>query len=184
MKNSLLVAALLGVSATCTPLFAQQGGEQPAGRRGTPLGTEMKKVEKAIEAVSTFLDKPTGDAPLAEVVAAQEALHKAKQEKPRLTQRQPEDKQDKFVTDYRININKAVRATLDLEDALVQKNWKAAGQAVKELEKLEKDGHKEFKGRRGGQEGEGGGRAGVGREGGGNAAGGKEGGGKQPERTV
>ena len=179
MKYSLLATLLLSASVVSAPLFAQETGEKPANRRGSPLGNEMKTVEKAIEAVSDFLKKPEGDAPIAEVVAAQEALHNAKQEKPRLTARQPEDKQDKFVTAYKVEINKAVRATLDLEDALVQKDWKAAAKAVDALEKLEKEGHKEFKGRRGGapggQRGEGGeGRGGEGR--GGEASTGKGGG--------
>ena len=154
MQHSLLATVLAAIAVISTPLFAQEGGERPAGRRNaSPLGTEMKKVDKAIEAVDEFLKKPEGEAPMAEVVALQEALHKAKQEKPRLTQRQPEDKQGKFVDDYKVEINKAVRAALDLEDALVQKDYKAAAKALGELEKLEKEGHKQFKGRRGGGEG-------------------------------
>ncbi len=179
MKHPVLAALLFTSTIVCTPLFAQEGGERPANRRGTPLGAEMKKVEKAVESVSDFLKKPEGDAPIADVVAAQEALHKAKQEKPRLTQRQPEDKQAKFVDAYKVEINKAVRATLDLEDALVQKDWKAAEKAVKELEKLEKEGHKEFKGRRGAPGGQGGGgQGGEGGEGRGGEGSGKSGGGK------
>ncbi|HEX5053430.1 MAG TPA: hypothetical protein VFZ65_16755, partial [Planctomycetota bacterium] len=173
MNRTLVVALLAGITAFSTPLLAQEGGE--GGERGrrpaSPLKTEMEKVEKALDAVTAFLKKPEGDAPLAEVAAAQEALHKAKQETPRLTARQPEDKQASFVTEYKIQINKTTRVMLDLEDAMLQKDWKAAGKVLEELEKMQKQGHDKFKGRRGGGPGGRGGQGG-GRPGGGNNGGG------------
>ncbi|MEO6598203.1 MAG: hypothetical protein ABIP94_25950, partial [Planctomycetota bacterium] len=166
---------------------AQEGGAKPAGRApASPLKTEMEKVETALDAVTAFLKKPEGDAPFAEVAAAQESLHKAKQETPRLAARQPEDKRAAFVTDYKIQINKTARVMLDLEDAMLQKDWKAAEKAAKELEKLEKESHQKFKGQKGGPGGGregGGGKAGGGNNGGG---GGNKNGGGAPtlERSV
>lgn len=145
MKHFPITALFVAFAAVSAPLSAQDGG----ARRGSPLGSEMKKLEKAVEAVADFLKKPEGDAPVAEVAAAQEALHKAKQETPRLLQRQPEGEQAAFLAAYKTEINKALRSMLDLEDALLKKDWKAAAAAIEAIEQAEKAGHKQFKPQRG-----------------------------------
>lgn len=156
MKHTRITALFAALALASTPLFAQEGG----GRRGTPLGSEMKKLDKAVEAVADFLKKPEGDAPVAEVAAAQEALHKAKQETPRLLQRQPEGEQASFLAAYKTEINKAIRSMLDLEDALLKKDWQAAAAALEAIQQAEKAGHRQFKPQRGNRGGGGGGERG------------------------
>lgn len=163
MKLTLLTV-VLGLAFLATPLFAQEreggGGER---RQGSPLKAEMEKLDEAIDAVADFLKKPEGDAPMAEVAAAEAALNEAKKHEPRATQRQPEEKRAEYVRDYKIGINKTIRLMLDLEDALLQKKWKEAEKVLGELEKAKKDGHQVFKPRRqrgGAGGGEGGGERG------------------------
>jgi translation initiation factor IF-2 len=49
---------------------------------------------------------------------------------------------------YQVEINKALRGILDLEDAMLTKDLKAAEAAMKALKAMEKAGHKVFKPRR------------------------------------
>lgn len=161
MKHTLLTA-VLGLAFLATPLFAQEREGGGGGRQGSPLKAEMEKLDEALEAVGDFLKKPEGDAPLAQVAAAEAALNEAKKHEPRATQRQPEEKRADYVRDYKVGINKTIRLMLDLEDALLQKDWKAAEKALGELEKAKKEGHQVFKPRRqrGGAGGAGGGERG------------------------
>jgi len=176
MKQTILTA-LLGLAFVASPLSAQERGgregREGAGRQDPPLKQEMEKLDEAVDAVAEFLKKPDGDAPMAEVAAAQAALHEAKKYEPRATQRQPEDKRADYVRDFRIEINKLIRRVLDLEDALLKKDWKGATKVLDEIEKVKKEGHQVYKPRRqrrgGGEGGEGEGRpGGGGRAGGGN----------------
>lgn len=179
MTKLTFAACLLTLVAATSPLFAQeeggrQGGGQGGARRApSPVKAQMEKVDEALETVGKFLEKPSGEAPMAAVTAAQVALQEAKQHEPRITQRQPEGERPAFVADYRIQINKTMRGLLDLEDAMVQKDWKAAEKAMATLKDMEKAGHDKFKPKRQrrGEGGEGGGRegGGGGREGGGDA---------------
>lgn len=181
MTKFAVLAALLSLPLLTVPSFAQEGERPAAGQRqASPLKEEMEKLEEALEAVEAFLAKPEGDAPLAVVTEAQAEMLKAKARQPRLTERQPEADKPKFVNDYKVQMNKLVRGLLDLEDALLEKNWKAAKKVLDSLEELKKAGHDKFKGkrqRRGGGDGEGGGAGG--RNGGGERGGEKgTGGGK------
>lgn len=166
MTKSAVLAALLSLPLLTTPSFAQEG-ERPAPgqRQASPLKEEMEKLEEALEAVEAFLAKPEGDAPLAVVTEAQAEMLKSKARQPRLTERQPEGEKAKFVSDYKVQMNKLLRGLLDLGDALLEKNWKAAKKVLDSLEELKKAGHDKFKGkrqRRGGGGGEGGGEKGTG----------------------
>lgn len=167
MKRLAIAAVFLTFAAATSPLFAQDDGQRGDGRRApSPVKEQMEKLDEALEAIGKFLEKPEGEAPMAQLAAAQAALHEAKQHAPRSTQRQPEGQQAAYVVDYKVQLNKTLRAALDLEDAMLAKDWAAAGKALAKLEELKKAGHDKFKPRRrrGGEGGEGGG---GGREGGG-----------------
>ena len=140
MKKTLLTVLF----ALVAPLAAQDD-DKP---QGSPIKAEMKKFDKALDAVVDFLKEPKGDAPMAEVAAAQVALHQSKLHPPRTAEEQPEEKRAEFVRDYRIAINAMIRSVLDLEDALLKKDFKAASKVVEELEAQKKTGHKTYKGRR------------------------------------
>lgn len=159
MKKSVFAAVLLTLAATTSPLLAQEEGQRGGGQRApSPVKQQMEKLDEALEAIGKFLEKPEGEAPMAELAAAQAALHEAKQHAPRSTQRQPEGQQAAYVVDYKLQLNKTLRATLDLEDAMLAKDWAAAGKALAKLDELKKAGHDKFKPRRrrGGEGGEGG----------------------------
>jgi len=145
MMRNLLLPSLLFALIPVASLQAQ-GDERPAA----PIKTEMKKFDKALDAVIDFLeDGKSGEKPpMAEVAAAQAALLASKQHPPRITGQQPKDKQDEFVRDYRIAMNKMIRSMLDLEDALLQGDRKAAEKAVDDMVAQKKTGHRTFKGRR------------------------------------
>ncbi|MFN3244148.1 MAG: hypothetical protein ACE37K_21755 [Planctomycetota bacterium] len=139
-----LLTALLAVALPTTSLFAQEDAK-PAT---PPIKAEMKKFDKALDAVIDFLEKPSDKAPMKEVAAAQAALQESKQHPPRITEQQPKEKQAEFVRNYRLAMNKMLRSMLDLEDALLNKDYKAAEKAVDEMVAQKKTGHRTFKGRR------------------------------------
>ncbi|MCK5941907.1 MAG: hypothetical protein KAI24_08075 [Planctomycetes bacterium] len=142
--HKILLSALFAVVAPTAPLLAQDDAK-PAT---PPIKAEMKKFDKALDAVIDFLEKPSDKAPMAEVAAAQAALHGAKQHPPRITEQQPKDKRAEFVRNYRLAMNKMLRAMLDLEDALLTKDYEAAQKAVDAMVAQKKSGHRTFKGRR------------------------------------
>ncbi|MFT4512574.1 MAG: hypothetical protein ACI89X_002961 [Planctomycetota bacterium] len=147
MKRSLIVA-LFAIAAATTPVLSQDAGGQRPKRQKSPVKVEMEKMEEALDAVGDFLKKPDGKAPMAEITAAAGSLMEAKKHAPRAAARQPKEKQAAFVIAYQVEINKALRGILDLEDAMLTKDFKAAEAAMKALKAMEKAGHKVFKPRR------------------------------------
>lgn len=145
MKRSLLVA-LFAIFAATTPALSQEG-QRPV-RKKSPVKAEMEKVEEALDVVGDYLKKPEGKAPATELTSAIAALVECKKHAPRATARLPEDQQAEFVKNYKIEINKALRGVLDLEDAVLNKDMKKAEEALKALYAMEKAGHKVFKPRR------------------------------------
>ena len=145
MKKTLLLASLFA-ALTTAPIAAQEDAK-PAT---PPIKAEMKKFDKALDAVIDFLEdsKKGEEPPMAQVAAAQAALQASKQHPPRITGQQPKDKQSEFVRDYRLAMNKMIRSMLDLEDALLTRDWKAAEKAVDDMVAQKKTGHRTFKGRR------------------------------------
>jgi len=144
MRNLLLSSLLFALVPV--PSLQAQESEQPAA----PIKAEMKKFDKALDAVIDFLEdgKKGEEPPMAQVAAAQAALQASKQHPPRITGQQPKDKQSEFVRDYRLAMNKMIRSMLDLEDALLTRDWKAAEKAVDDMVAQKKTGHRTFKGRR------------------------------------
>ena len=118
MKRTLLLALFATFAvASASPLFAQEDAKPK--RKKSPVKVEMEKLEEAIEAVEDFLAKPEGKAPMAEMAAAQISLIEAKKHAPRATTRIPEEKRAQWLLDYKIEINKALRGVLAIEDALL-----------------------------------------------------------------
>jgi hypothetical protein len=147
MKRSLLVA-LLALTTAASPLLAQDGAEKRPQRTPSKVKAEMEKLDEAIEAIEDFIKKPEGDAPMGKITEAAASLMEAKKHAPRATERQPKEKQAEFLLAYQVEINKALRGVLDLEDAMLMKDYKAAAKAVEALKAIEKAGHKVFKPRR------------------------------------
>lgn len=145
MRNTLLVS-LLAITLPTLSLHAQEDAKPQT----PPIKAEMKKFDKALDEVIDFLEdgKKGEQPPMAQVAAAQAALHESKQHPPRITGQQPKDKQAEFVKNYRLAMNKMIRSMLDLEDALLNKDYKAAEKAVDEMVAQKKTGHRTFKGRR------------------------------------
>ena len=98
--------------------------------------------------LSEWLKKPEGAAPMAKISEAAVAMIEAKKHAPRATARLPKEKQKDFVKNYQIEINKLLRNILDLEDAMLTGDHKAAEQVLASMKDIKKAGHKVFKPRR------------------------------------
>ena len=147
MKHCLLVA-LLAITTAAAPLMSQNAEGQRPKRTRSPVKVEMQKMEEALEAVDDYLQKPEGDAPMAQIAAATTSVIEAKKHAPRAASTQPEEKRADFIKSYQIEMNKVLRGILDLEDALLANDLKAAEKAMKAFSAMEKAGHKVFKPRR------------------------------------
>lgn len=147
MKRSLLVA-LLAITTAAAPLTSQNPEGQRPKRARSPVKAEMQKMEEALETVDDYLQKPEGDAPMAAITAATSAVIEAKKHAPRAASMQPEDKRAEFIKSYQVEMNKVLRGILDLEDALLANDLKAAEKVMKTFSAMEKAGHKVFKPRR------------------------------------
>ena len=145
MKKALLIAFAV---ATASVTLVAQDVKDATSRSKSPVKVEMKKLDEALDAVADYLAKPEGKAPLAQIATAQQALQQAKQHAPRTAKAKPEGERAAFVIEYKLQINRAARGLLDLEDALLQKNWEVASSTVKQLQQQKKAGHKKFKGKR------------------------------------
>ena len=147
MKRSLLVV-LLTITSAAAPLMSQNADGQRPKRTRSPVKVEMQKMEEALETVDDYLKKPEGDVPMAEIAAATAAVIEAKKHAPRAASTQPEDKRADFIKSYQIEMNKVLRGILDLEDALLADDLKAAEKVMKTFSTMERAGHKVFKPRR------------------------------------
>ena len=105
MKTNLFAAFLIAAATVAPNAVAQDAKEASAKRQAPPIKVEMKKLDKALDAVADFLKKPEGDAPMAEIAAAQKALQESKQHQPRATERQPDGERASYVIDYKLQIN-------------------------------------------------------------------------------
>lgn len=140
-KNLLLATLVLAIP---TAAIAQEAG----GRKKSPVKVEMERLDEALDAVGDYLKEPKGDAPLAQIAAAQAALQESKKHPPGTLEQQPEEKRAEFLAAYKIKINETIRVLLDLEDALLQNKTEDAGKAMQALKELKKTGHRTFKPRR------------------------------------
>ena len=143
MKKILLIV-LFCAALPATPLFAQDAGK----RKSPPVKVAMKKFDKALDEVFDFLQEPKGTAPMAKVTEMQAALLEAKQHEPRSLEQQPADKRAAFLRGYKIEINKTIRLVLDLEDALLQQDYKQATKLMDRLDEQKKAAHKVYKPKR------------------------------------
>lgn len=144
--NKILISTLLaGLVGATAPLAAQEQGE---AKPKSPVKLEMEKLDEAIDAVAEWLEKHEGKAPMDQITAAHAALQESKKHPPKGLEQQPEADRPAFLVDYKVQINKSIRLVLDLEDALLTGDHKAAAAALDAMKDLKKTAHRKFKGRR------------------------------------
>ena len=141
-----LIPTLFAFAVSAMPLAGQD--EAKPKPQPHPIKVEMKKFDAALDDVSDYLEKPGDKLPMQHVAAAQAALQACKVHAPRTTEQQPKERREEFVRNYRLAINKLLRAALDLEDALLQKDYEAAEKAVDDMLAQRRQGHRTYKGRR------------------------------------
>lgn len=120
--------------------------DQPAAGRGASVEESMKGVNRHFRMVSRFLRKPEGEAPMDSVLALQKLAMDSKLGVPAKAATLPEDERAAFVAAYRRDMTQFLRATLDLEEAMLAEEWEKAAEIAKGLNAAKKTGHKAYKG--------------------------------------
>jgi hypothetical protein len=147
--------ALLALAAGLLVSFAlPRVGGAPASQGGqgrgpdTELGKFMSDMSGTLKEVGTALAEE-GDLKqaLAEVCRLQKGAIDAKGEVPvQVAEMQQGKKQDKALIEFRESMHGLLGGLFQLELALVAEDAKAAGKALRELDKVKSAGHGKFKG--------------------------------------
>lgn len=147
MKKLLPLLPLLFVGA----LFAEDAKPAPAAPAKTaPKGSEdlhglMKAIAGDLKTVAKSLDDASAvDANRALIKTIIANAEKAKALTPRSADRQPEAKKEKFVADYKGEMDKLIADFGKIDAALAKKDFAAAKAALAECDALKKEDHRKF----------------------------------------
>ena len=151
MPRNFILATLFTAALFATPRFAPAAdapeGEQkktPAAKPGD-MHTEMEAMNKAIRTLNkTIADKDKLAANLAAVNDLQLHTIACKGMIPKTASTQPADTKDKFIADYRKQMNDVLKSEMDLEQQLTAGDNAKAADTVKQLRDMEKQGHKAY----------------------------------------
>jgi len=119
-------AATLVVPVPTSVQEPAAAADDAAASNDEQLDEVMKSINKNYRVVRLFLRKPEGDAPLESVYEMQQACMTAKGLKPSIFEKVPAERREEFVTEYKKSMNQFLRTMLDMEDAMLVKDWEGA----------------------------------------------------------
>jgi hypothetical protein len=153
MPRPLFVAALCATLLFAASHFARAAEDapkegdapkKPAAKPGD-LHSEMEAMNKAIRTLNKSIADPKKlDASLAAVNDLQFHTIACKGITPKGAATQPADVKEKYVTEYRKQMNDVLKTEMDLEQQLIAGDTAKAQETVKQLRQEEKDGHKVY----------------------------------------
>ena len=145
-KTPLLLVLALAICLPAAPALRAQEAEHKKKADETELGNTMEKMNGAWRKLRKQAADAASNASSLELVATVKACaEKALTFKPaRLADVPPAD-QEKFLADYQKQMKDFVAAVGQLETALKAGDNAAAGDLIKKMGAMQKEGHKEFK---------------------------------------
>lgn len=131
--------------AETTPPAAQAKEKTAAAKRTEDLHGLMKSMAGDLKTVSKNLDDEsaveTNRALIKTIIANAE---KCKALTPKSADKQPDDKKEKFVADYKTEMDKLIADFGKIDAALAKKDFAAAKAALAECDALKKEDHRKF----------------------------------------
>jgi hypothetical protein len=128
----------------------EQRPAAPSTRPSRVLHEQMESMEKPFKQLTSQVgDKSKNASSLQLVEQLQRATLACKTEIPRKVQRMPATQQGEETSNYRQMMVNLLRHELDLEEQLLNNDNTKAAETVKQMDELQKDGHKEFRPQRG-----------------------------------
>jgi soluble cytochrome b562 len=142
----LLACACALAFTPALPLAAQETGRPHGDRKDTPLGKEMKQMNRPFRALGRQITDASKNADSLQLVATmREAAEASLQYQPEKTADLPAADQAKFVADFHAGIKNLI-ADLDKLSAALKANDNGAAAAIlQQIKDDQKHGHKEFK---------------------------------------
>lgn len=148
-QRPLLVSlALLFATALALPAFAAEEGPKPkpAKAEETELANAMSTLNGAWRKLRRQAADPASNASSLELVATIKiAATKSATLAPDLARDQPEAERAKFIAAYQKQMKDFVAALAKLEAAFTAGDNAAAGEVIKTLGNLQREGHKEYR---------------------------------------
>ena len=144
-RSFVLPLSLVLTLAAPAPL-TQDRAAPAAQDKPVTVDSHMKAVNRSFRAVKEFIkgDK-SGPAPLDALREMQRRALEAKNLEPKKTKTVPAAEQAACLLAFRKEMKVTIVAMLELELALLEKNWAEAEKLVTRLEAEKKEGHNQFK---------------------------------------
>jgi len=152
MKRLLILfAALLALpfALSFTPPAQEDPGEQAEEHQETPMAVslhdEMEALEKSFKALRRSIrDEAQVAASLEHVGAIQAAVLKTKVLEPPMLANVPAAEQAAFLVSFRKDMLALLRATIDMEEALLDGRFDETREIYKKIHDTEESGHEKF----------------------------------------
>ena len=132
----------LGAAGLATP---RAEPSPPAVSLADELEEVMEGMEKNFEAVIAAIEKKDAPAGLELMAKIQQACISAKTLTPPKLRTVEEKDKAAFVAGYRKQVLTLLKATADLEIALIDSDFVKAGELVEQIDAMQKTGHDEYK---------------------------------------
>jgi hypothetical protein len=123
---------------------------EPGGAPRPNMERDMKAIERAFKQLkSQISDSTKNDSSLELVTQMEQSTLASKSQIPPKVRRMPTTQQAEEANNYRQMMVSLFRLELDLEEQLINGDNTKAATTWEEMDKLQKDGHHEFRGKRG-----------------------------------
>jgi hypothetical protein len=123
---------------------------EPGGAARPSMERDMKSMDRAFKTLkSQISDSSKNESSLELVNQMEQATLSSKEQLPPKVRRMPATQQAEEKNNYRQMMLSMFRLELDLEEQLINGDNTKAAQTWEEMDKLQKDGHHEFRGKRG-----------------------------------
>src|SRR4051812_15319264 len=143
--RSFCTALLLG-----TTILFSFGADEPREAGKQDLHHNMEAMEKPFKQLGKQIsDSSKNESSLQLVLQLQQLTLASKSQIPRKVDRMPATQQAEAKSDYRQMMVNLLRQELDLEEQLINGDNKKAAETVAAMDQLQKDGHAEFRPKRG-----------------------------------
>ena len=147
-KLSLLALPCLALAGLALSVPSAPSAQPVQQREVTPLGKKMREVNGILRSIGKSLgDESKAEANAEAVLRLQTLAIEAKAETPRLVAAMQGDERDEMEIGYRIQMNAFLSGLIELENAILKGEEKAAQKALRALNEAKAEGHGEYKGR-------------------------------------
>ena len=148
-KLTLLSLSCVALAASALSVPSTPSAQPPVQeRKVTPLGSKMREINGILRSIGKGIgDESKAAANLEAILRLQTLAVESKKETPTLIGRMEGDERAEMTVGYRMQMNQLLAGLIELENAVLKGEGKAAEKAMRKLNEAKAEGHGEYKGR-------------------------------------